>query len=241
MRTKKYFLFIFMIFFIKMNAQDNIDIVFSETEINKALDVIIESRAINFGEYLDQNGINAWYLNLDDAYFDIKTNNSITISNISVHGAVDLSLWVYGETPSGQVTGSIDGVFNVSGNYTDGYFLNIVPTDVTLDYDGPLQSVADVILAVTNDFEDYIPPIEISMGKSLMPDMLLKYFKTGIPLITSTNDEIRLRFEVLFDNLVIKNKIVKSGENVILKADNSMTFNGSLLVEQGATFSALIE
>jgi hypothetical protein len=94
---------------------------------------------------------------------------------------------------------------------------------------------------LTNNFNSYIPDIEVNLGNALLPDLMLKYFKSGMPRITTNNNEVILAFEVLFDDLNIKNKTIQSGENVHYKASNSITFGDGFKVENGATFSASIE
>ena len=202
--------------------------------------VIKDARGINFGEYLNQNGLNAWYLNLDNAQFDIKSNNIVNINNLKLTGGVDLQLWIFGKTATGDITGSIGGEIGVSGNNEDGYFLHVVPTATSFSYSGSLQSVINLIAFLTNNFSDYIPEVELNLGNSLLHDLLLKYFECGIPDISSDENEIKLIFRVLFEDIEIKNKKIESGDNVSYTASNSITFNENFTVEQGATFSAFI-
>jgi hypothetical protein len=229
-----------MLFTVFAKSQNNIDVVFNETSLNNALKVIKDARGLNFGEYQGRIGLNAWFLNLDNANIDIKPNNKVVINGVRLSGGVDLDLWAFNWTPTGNLTGSIDGKFEVSGNTQEGYYLHIVPTNCSLTYSGTLQSVVELVRVLTNNFLNLIPDIEVNLGTSLLPDQLLKYFKTGIPNITTTDTEIKLSFELLFDDLIIKNKNIKSGENSYYTASNSIIFKDGFSVSAGATFNANI-
>jgi len=222
------------------NAQNNINVVFNETQLNNAIKVITDARAINFGDYLDQYGINAWFLNLDNATVDIQPNNVVVLKNIKMAGGVDLDLWMVKMTPTGVITGSITGQFRVEGSPSEGYVLLIKPTAVDLSYTGALQTVLTIIALLGANLSIHIPDIEINLGSSILPDIVLKYFKSGIPQITTNNSEIILSFEVLFDNIKIKNKIIHSGDVVNYKASNSITFEPGFTVQNGATLSVSI-
>lgn len=224
----------------KTISQNEVNVVFTETTLNNAMKVIKDARGLNFGEYLNQNGLNAWYLNLDNAQFDIKSNNIVNINNLKLTGGVDLQLWAFGKTATGDITGSIGGEIGVSGNNEDGYFLHVVPTITSFVYSGTLQSVINLIAFLTNNFSDYIPKVELNLGNSLLPDLMLKYFECGVPDISSNENELKLIFRVLFEDIEIKNKKIESGENVSYTASNSITFSENFTVEQGATFSAYI-
>ncbi len=221
-----------------VTAQNNINIILDELNINVVQDVLIDAKAINFGEYLDQNGLNAWYLNLNEAYIDIKPNNTVTISNISLTGGVDLQLWIFGQTLSGLITGSISGQLEFRGDENEGYSLFINSTDANLNYSGSFQTVVNLVNLLEYDITDFIPEIEISIGTSLLPEMALEYFKSGIPQISTNDNEIILTFEVLFADLNIKNTKVISGEDIYYRASNSILIEGEFLIEQGATFQA---
>ena len=225
---------------LKSFSQNEVNVVFTETALNNAIKVIKDARGLNFGEYLNQNGLNAWYLNLDNGQFDIKSNNIININNLKLTGGVDLQLWIFGKTATGDITGSIGGEIGVSGNNEDGYFLHVVPAVTSFSYSGALQSVINLIAFLTNNFSDYIPEVELNLGNSLLPDLLLKYFECGIPDISSNENELKLIFRVLFEDIEIKNKKIESGGNVSYTASNSITFSENFTVEQGATFSAFI-
>ena len=231
---------ILLVVAFKSFSQNEVNVVFTETTLNNAMKVIKDARGINFGEYLNQNGLNAWYLNLDNAQFDIKSNNIVNINNLKLTGGVDLQLWIFGKTVTGDITGSIGGKIGVSGNNEDGYFLHVIPTATSFSYSGTLQSVINLIAFLTNNFSDYIPEVELNLGNSLLPDLLLKYFECGIPDISSNENELKLIFRVLFEDIEIKNKKIESGENVNYTASNSITFSENFTVEQGATFSAYI-
>ncbi len=231
---------IFLVVAFKSFSQNEVNVVFTETALNNAMKVIKDARGLNFGEYLNQNGLNAWYLNLDNAQFDIKSNNIVNINNLKLSGGVDLQLWIFRKTVTGDITGSIGGKIEVSGNNKDGYFLNVVPTVTSFSYFGTLQSVINLIAFLTNNFSDYIPEVELNLGSSLLPDLLLKYFECGIPDISSNENELKLIFKVLFEDIEIKNKKIKMSENVSYTASNSITFSENFVVEQGATFSAYI-
>lgn len=238
MKTKYYILSLSLLLSIVVKSQNNVNIVFNETSLNNAIKVIKTARGVNFGDYLNQNGLNAWFLNLNDAQVDIQPNNVVVINNIKIAGGVDLQLWAFGKTLTGDITGSITGQFSVKGSPSEGYYLHVVPTGTSFTYSGSLQSVVNLVAVLTNNFSSLIPDIEVNLGNSLLPNLMLKYFKSGIPQITTNDSEIILTFEVLFDNLNIKNKTIKSGENVNYKASNSITFESGFSVEKGATFSA---
>lgn len=238
MKTKYYILSLSLLLSIAVKSQNNVNIVFNETSLNNAIKVIKTARGVNFGDYLNQNGLNAWFLNLNDAQVDIQPNNTVIINNIKIAGGVDLQLWAFGKTLTGDITGSITGQFSVKGSPSEGYYLHVVPTGTSFTYSGSLQSVINLVAVLTNNFASLIPDIEVNLGNSLLPNLMLKYFKSGMPQITTNDSEIILTFEVLFDNLNVKNKTIKSGENVHYTASNSITFESGFSVEQGATFSA---
>lgn len=221
-----------------VKSQNNVNIVFNETSLNNAIRVINTARGFNFGDYLNQFGLNAWFLNLNEAQVDIQPNNTVVLNNIKLIGGVDLQLWLFSKTITGDIIGSIAGQFIVKGNPIEGYYLHIVPTGINLIYKGPLQSVMDLVLVLTNNFPVLIPDIEANLGNSLLPNLMLKYFKSGIPQITTNDNEIVLTFEVLFDSMNIRNKTIKSGENVHYTASNSITFEREFNIEKGAIFLA---
>jgi len=231
---------IFLVLATNTIAQNNVNVVFSETSLNNALKVIKDARALNFGEYLNQNGLNAWYLNLDNAVVDIKPNNKVYLNDLIITGGVDLQLWVFGVTRTGNIFGSVEGEFEVFGDNDKGYFLEIIPTNPSLYYSGSLQSVINLVLEISSNFTAYVPNIEFNLGNSLLPDLLLKYFKSGMPEITTTENEIILTFEVLFDNLKLENKIIESGQIDTYTASNSINLGEGFHVKQGATFRAYI-
>jgi hypothetical protein len=238
MKTKYYILSLSLFLSITVKSQNNVNIVFNETSLNNTIDVIKTARGINFGDYLNQNGLNAWFLNLNDAQVDIQPNNTVVINNIIIAGGVDLQLWTFEKTSTGDITGSITGQFSVKGSPSEGYFLHVVPTGTSFTYSGSLQSVINLVAILTNNFASLIPDIEVNIGNSLLPNLTLKYFKSGMPQITTNDSEIILTFEVLFDNLNMKNRTILLGEHVHYTASNSITFESGFSVEKGATFLA---
>ncbi len=223
-----------------MYAQNTVNVVFTETTLNNAITVIKDARGLNFGEYLNKGGVNAWFLNFNNANCDIKNNNKININNLRISGGVDLDLWVFGVTATGTITGAISGDFEVLRDEKHGYTLKVNPTITSFNYSGPLSSVINVIAFFKNNFNSYVPEIELSMGSSLLPDMAMEYFKSGIPEITSNEQELRLAFKVLFEDLKLKNRILKSYENEKYEASNSIRFTNNFKMESGAKFSAAI-
>ena len=233
-----------VVFFIKILSiscySQQVNIVVSEQSLNSAIKVIKDAKAINFGDYLGKLGLNAWYVNLDDAQFDIKPNNVIVINNVKLSGGVDLNLWISSWTPTGTITGTITGEVSVIGNPNDGYRIQITPTSTDFSYSGSLSSVVNLVSALTNNFSDFIPNVEVNLGNSLLPSILLKYFKSGIPQITTDENNIILSFEVLFDNIELKNMTIASGEVRNYKASNSIIFGPGFSAEKGASLSATI-
>ena len=65
-------------------SQNDIKIVFSEADLNNAMKAINDARGINFGEYRNKRGLNAWFVSLNNAKFDIKPNNTININNLNL-------------------------------------------------------------------------------------------------------------------------------------------------------------
>jgi len=241
MKTKFYILYLILLLSITVKAQNNINVVFNETSLNNAIKVIKDARALNFGDYKDKYGLNAWFVNFNGAQVDIQPNNTVVINNVIFSGGVDLDLWAFALKPTGNITGTITGQFNVKGNPNDGYFLYVVPMAVNLAYSGSLQAVGNLVTFLINNFYSLLPEIKMNLGTSLLPDPMLNYFASGIPQITTNNSEVILTFEVLFDDLFIKNKTIQSGEVVHYTASNSITFGHGFSVESGATFSASIK
>lgn len=128
----------------------------------------------------------------------------------------------------------------MSGDNDNGYFLHVIPTVTNFSYSGTLQSVVNLIAFLTNNFSDYIPEVELNLGNSLLPDLMLQYFECGIPDISSNENELKLIFRVLFEDIEIKNKKIESGDDITYTASNSITFSENFTVEKGATFSAYI-
>ena len=239
MKTKYYILCLSLFLSIAVNSQNSVNVVFNETELNNAIKVIKDARGVNFGDYLGQYGLNAWFLNLDEVQVDIQPNNKVVLNNVKLTGSADLDLWVFNWKPSGEIYCTIVGEFKIGFSISGGYYLQIVPTATSFVYKGPLQSIVNLVAVLTNNFKAFIPNIEVNLGTSLFPNLTLKYF-TGIPQITTNNSEVILAFEVLFENLNVKNKIIKSGENVHYRARNSITLGEGFKVESGAIFSASI-
>ncbi|CAL2094296.1 conserved protein of unknown function precursor containing a T9SS type A C-terminal secretion signal [Tenacibaculum sp. 190524A02b] len=221
-------------------SQNDIKIVFSEADLNNAMKAINDARGINFGEYRNKRGLNAWFVSLNNARFDIKPNNTININNLNLTGGVDLNLWVFAFKATGVITGTIGGEIKVSRDNANGFSLHVIPTVTKLGYSGPLQEVVKVIKLLAGDLKQYIPKIELNLGNSLLPNSLSKYFECGIPDIVSDEHKVSMVFKVLLEDVNLRNKKIASGDTNVTTASNSITLSKNFIVEQGANFSAFI-
>jgi len=238
---KKYIPILFTLICSTLMSQNNLDVIIDEAALNDALKIIKGARAINFGDYKNKHGLNAWYVNLDSATVDIKPNNKVKLTNVVISGGADLQLALFSMTPTGNITGSLEGQLYIGGNSTKGYYLGLkITRQPTLVYSGPLAGIVNLALFLTNNFGLVIPDIEISLGNSLLPGALQKYLKNEIPVITTNDSEIKVSFEVLFDDINLKNKTIKSGESINYTASNTIEFQSGFVAEEGSTLYASI-
>ncbi len=227
-------------------TQQHVDVRISESHINKALDIITAAKGINYGDYKDQFGLNAWFVNLDDASIVIGDNNSLTIDNIEITGGVDLQLFLFSITPIETFTGSIEGYFEVMGDNEEGYTLAIKPTNFIInDITGAPQAIEDVLQFVVNN-TDLIPDLNVNLGTSLFPDQLDERFVSGIPeILTKTRipilppfvyipGHVTFRFKVLFDHLLVSDVTINSNKEEEYVARESITLKPDFWAKAGS-------
>ena len=237
-----FFIIIFGLNILSTTAQNTIDIKLSETSLNNALKVITNAKGINFGSYNSQYGLNAWYLNLKSATIDIKPNNKVILQNLKLEGGVDLNIWICSLTPTGEITGTISGDFDIKIDpVSQEHLLHIVPTINNYYYSGTLEGVVNLVLfLMRTPINNFIPDIEISLGTNFLPDRLARYFKYGSPLMSTTENEIIMTFETLFDEIKLKNYIIKQNNNRTYTASDLITMQAGFKAEAGSQFRAYI-
>ncbi len=134
-------------------GQYDINIKFSETEINKVLAALVDAHGLNYGDYTGTLGLEAWYINVDRAEINILPNNRFTL-NVDVAACVNIDLWIFGGFPI-VIHPNFDfsGRLDIQGNAVDGYKLKLLP--IRIEH------------VIENAIVNALPDIEINLGVSI--------------------------------------------------------------------------
>ncbi len=180
--SSKIILFLFITFLLSMriNAQYDASVKINETQINNILDALVEAHGINFGDYTGNLGLAAWYVNVDAASVNIQPNNVIILDvNLVLVAEIDIYLLSFPAVDHQQL--SISGHVEIQGDLQNGYKLVFIHDPISVSFYG----------VNINAFPENI---EINLGSSILPESISSLFTSGIPQITTNDNEIIFGF-----------------------------------------------
>jgi hypothetical protein len=183
-----------------LHAQNDMSIRINETNLNAALDAVVEARGINYGEYgPDIMFTEAWYINVDDAEIDILSNNEVALwIDITLNAELDFELVTPASVTHGAGIVICDILFE--GNYNDGYSILLDPKSLYLtSWDGDnfvMDFLGALVYAQTPLIVWAMPNIELNLGSKLLPDLVVNMFESTTPTISTTANEVLLTYTV---------------------------------------------
>ena len=199
MKLIKKILYVFIFMFCATNifAQDDFDVKISETEVNEAIDAIIEARGLSFGSYNGTGSLNAWYANIGDAHIEILPNNVVNFVVDDMYFVAEINFTLFNFSIVNHIGGTFHGEIILDGNNTDGYkaLLKINSLD-DFNAKGDLSGLIGIYASLFNGglILDYIPEIPISLT-DITPNIILDVFDIGTPPISTDNGNIYINYK----------------------------------------------
>jgi|GEM_PF-5632206 hypothetical protein len=216
-------------------CQGDVNIKVSQSTINSVISALIESRSINFGDYLGTWYADGWFVNLDAATITIGANNAISME-ASIVGTIENPLtFINNFTVHANV--GISGNFQMQ-NSDNGFKLLFVPTtfvvhNITSGSWTNFDFLSNLISSNLTVLGSTMGPIELNVGTKLLPNMISSDFISTTPvlstLVTSTENYVVLSFLVNGPRRIIIQNNVSGLNNVgtikSLESTNWATYN----------------
>ena len=199
-------------------TQQDVSVRVSESVMSEVVASLVEARAVNFGDYLGNFGLEAWYVNMDGGSIDIKPQNKLRINaNIVANAESDLAIIQFPVVAHANV--EVDGDIELRSVAT-GYSLVFKPTSARIVE--VTSGVPDFIIEImttlaTYELTIYVyehPEIELNSGTALLPDAITSYFTSPTPTLTTTETEIVLSYTVVGSRRTTIQNDVSGNNNV---------------------------
>ncbi|MFC1546455.1 3-coathanger stack domain-containing protein [bacterium] len=220
--------------FVRAEDLGDIRLRINESIANETFKAMIEARGLNFGDYTGGYGLDAWYVNVEDASFDIKPGNKVEI-DISVKAYARIDCWLFQVKIIENARGILEGKIERRGNEQDGYTLVFCPIRLNAALWGDLPDfIEDLFNILVNGASLFVykfPEVKINLGASFVPRQIEGLFTSSMPNIVTTENDIVISFTVREpQNEIIENKTVQSGEQKYFEALDEIVTQGSFIV-----------
>ncbi|MDP2302829.1 MAG: hypothetical protein Q8N03_10455, partial [Ignavibacteria bacterium] len=168
-------------------SQGDINLITTKSNINQAVQALIDSKGINFAKYDGSYGLSQYNINISSVSLNLIGNSSTNVElSVGLTGRATFNLVVF------TFSVNINSTFKVYGNVVlspqgQGYKLVLNPQGIS-NFTLTNTFLDDVVQDLANGFIKQLPEISLASYSSMLPGIAAQYFTSGTPTLTVTND-----------------------------------------------------